>query len=81
VTTPTAEGFEHAIIEESAAEISANGHLTPPVIFPPRPGDSTEMVDMDAAPEDSDATPRPHHTSSHEPDPDPTPRPASRQET
>ncbi|KAF2773237.1 hypothetical protein EJ03DRAFT_265161 [Teratosphaeria nubilosa] len=51
-------------IQEDPAELQANGHLTPPVLFPPRPGDHTETIEMDrpVSPKaDPDATPRPQH--------------------
>ena len=66
---------EPTIAEESAAEVEATGKLTPPMVFPQRPGDHSEVIDMDASEAlqpDPYSTPRPQHT--HEPDPDPTPR-------
>lgn len=67
------------IVDVPAAELGSIGHLTPPEIFPPKPGDHTETVVMEGKPTrdltplaDPEATPRPHHTG--EPDPDPTPK-------
>ena len=69
--------MELPIAEEPAAEVEAAGKLTPPTIFPLKPGDHTEVIDMDTgmtAPQaDPQATPRPHQQN-QEPDPDPTPR-------
>lgn len=73
----SAADTENVIIEESAREVEASGRLTPPEVFS-RPGDHVEIIDMVPAPEDNEATPRPHHTA--DPDPDPTPRAASRQD-
>lgn len=65
------------IAEESAKEEDATGKLTPPEMFPPKPGHHTETIDMDCDCDaqrtlDPHATPRPQH--SQEPDPDPTPK-------
>ncbi|KAF2172424.1 hypothetical protein M409DRAFT_17657 [Zasmidium cellare ATCC 36951] len=73
----SAADSENVIVEESAREVEASGKLTPPEVFT-QPGDQVEVIDMALAPEDSEATPKPHHTT--DPDPDPTPRPASRQD-
>lgn len=73
---PRTPSAEHAILEESSADVAATatGHLTPPELFPPKPGCHTEDIDMDAGtPED--ATPRPQHID--DADVDPTPRAAS----
>ena len=61
---------DEPIVEESAAELEAEGKITPPVNFPALPGNRSEIIDMDAE-LDPNATPRPH---GHETDPDPTPR-------
>ncbi|KAK5131760.1 hypothetical protein LTR08_000591 [Meristemomyces frigidus] len=69
------ETDRHSIMDDTAAEVEAAGHLTPPEMFPRQPGHHTEIIDMDdhrSALEDLQATPKPHHTG--EPDPDPTPK-------
>lgn len=76
----TSESSSNTVIAEvPAAELESTGHLTPPEIFPPKPGDHAETVVMDGVPicdvallVDPEATPRPHHTG--DPDPDPTPK-------
>ncbi|KAF2480481.1 hypothetical protein BDY17DRAFT_284340 [Neohortaea acidophila] len=70
------------IIEESAAEVEAEGKLTPPMLFPREPGDHAVVFAMDSAAEegrgsnadDVDVTPKPHYV--HD-DPDPTPKASS----
>ena len=74
------------ILEEDAAEVEAQGKLTPPVLFPMVPGDHVEVVGMDGQELDADAaaalgigpdpnaTPRPLQTGPETLDPDPTPR-------
>ena len=64
-----------SIAEEPAAELAAEGHITPPTIFPPLPGNHVETV-VDIAPVDPDATPKPLHTRDQH-DPDPTPKPST----
>ncbi|KAK5174317.1 rim15, signal transduction response regulator [Saxophila tyrrhenica] len=74
VHEPRSESLDAmTIIEEPAAEVEATGHLTPPTMFPPQPGDHTENFDMDSAQLDPNATPKPQH-GGELPDPDPTPR-------
>ena len=60
------------IAEEPAAELEAEGKITPPTIFPPLPGDHVETINLPI--HDPDATPRPQHTHEQDPDPDPTPK-------
>lgn len=66
--TPT----DQPIAEEPAAELAAEGKITPPTLFPPLPGNQVESVDLS----DPDATPKPLHSRELQ-DPDPTPRPAA----
>lgn len=66
---------DRTIAEESAAEVEAAGHLTPPVIFPRGTGGGhAEVIDMDRdgrEVDDADATPRPQHLPDSDPDPTP----------
>ena len=66
-----ASASQPVIAEESAAEVEATGHLTPPETFT-TPGNHVRNIDMDASKDDEFATPRPQHM--HELDPDPTPK-------
>jgi serine/threonine-protein kinase RIM15 len=62
------------ILEESAAEVDAMGHLTPPETFPQKPGNHVENIGTTPPPTamgDPDATPKPHGLDQ---DPNPTPR-------
>ncbi|EME49790.1 hypothetical protein DOTSEDRAFT_68549 [Dothistroma septosporum NZE10] len=76
---PRTPSAEHAIIEESSADMAAasTGRLTPPVTFPPAPGHHIEDIYMYAATSE-DSTPKPQHIG--HPDPDPTSRAASSQD-
>jgi len=54
-----------------AKVVEANGHLTPPQLFPLAPGNDTQEIDMDATPrpqggdQDPDPTPRGRHSPVH----------------
>ncbi|KAF7185009.1 Serine/threonine-protein kinase RIM15 [Pseudocercospora fuligena] len=74
----TGNELERSIAEEPPAEVVAKGHLTPPVVFTPKPAEDVAVIDMavPGTPGDADATPRPQHAA-EEPDPDPTPKPAT----